>query len=272
MVVVTDLAGRRLIDEGREAEIYEWDDGFVLRLMRSPLAGESVDRSTLASEVARASGVHTPKVVEVTEVDGRPAQVMERVDGPDMFSHIAANPMRVVSMARRLGKAHAELHDVEAPDELESLHAYLGGRMESSALIPNEVKSQALDALDGLPLGSAICHGDFHPGNVLLTESGPVLLDWSNAARGDATADFARTRLMLRVGELPPGAPVVIRVLAGIGRGALRHLYERSYRKLRPVDLALARRWDPVLAADRLADDIPAEREALLAIARSGFQ
>lgn len=54
-------------------------------------------------------------MLEVVDVEGRPAQVMERVEGPDMFSHIAANPIRVVSMARKLGEVHAELHDVQEP-------------------------------------------------------------------------------------------------------------------------------------------------------------
>lgn len=35
------------------------------------------------------------------------------------------------------------------------------------------------------------CHGDIHPGNVVQTESGPVLLDWDLACHGPAAWDHA---------------------------------------------------------------------------------
>jgi len=30
-----------------------------------------------------------------------------------------------------------------------------------------------------LPTGLSTCHGDFHPGNVLLGKTGPMLIDWT---------------------------------------------------------------------------------------------
>ncbi|MCP5028726.1 MAG: phosphotransferase [Actinomycetia bacterium] len=264
------LGGRHLIAEGREAEIYEWDGGLVLRLMRSELAGPSMSRSTIASEAARAAGVPTPRVFDTITVDGRPGQVMERVEGPDLFSYMAANPLRLPAVARDLAGIHAALHEIVGPDELDEMHDYFDRRIRSSNLVPVDVRSTALASLGDLPAGSALCHGDFHPGNVLLTKTGPVLIDWTGAVRGDATADFARTRLMLRIGELPPGAPTMIRALARVGRGLLLRLYERAYFKARPIDGDLLRRWTVLCAADRLVDDIPAERDTLLSIARGG--
>jgi hypothetical protein len=44
----------------------------------------------------------------------------------------------------------------------------------------------------------------------------------------------------------------------------------RGYRSVRAVDFELVRRWEWVCAAARLAEDIDAERDALLATATSG--
>ncbi len=109
------------------------------------------------------------------------------------------------------------------------------------------------------PPGEIICHGDFHPGNVLLSDRGPILIDWTGATRGDLTADFARTRLMLQVGELPPGVPAAIRALAAVGRRTLWKLYERNYRRASSIRLDLVDRWTIVVAANRLTEAVESE-------------
>ena len=35
--------------------------------------------------------------------------------------------------------------------------------------------------LDTLPDGQRFCHGDYHPGNVILTKAGPIVIDWMTA-------------------------------------------------------------------------------------------
>lgn len=269
---MTGLDGRRLIGEGAEAEIYEWDDGFVLRLMRSANAGPSLTRATMASEAARASRVATPKVLEIITVDGRPGQIMERVDGSDMMSEIGDKPQRIVAAARNLARIQTQLHAVSAPPDLETLHDYLAHRITTSTQLTADVGDRALATLAELPEGNAVCHGDFHPGNVLLTGDGPVLIDWSSAARGDATADFARTRLLIQVGALPEGASRLIRTTVRVGRRVLLRLYVDAYRKQRPVDMMLADRWMEVCAAVRLTEiegSTPEGRAALRIARRS---
>ncbi len=262
------LDGRRKIAEGREAEIYEWDDGLVLRLMRSSDDRPTLVRSTAASEAAREAGVSTPRVVDVIEVGDYPAQIIERVDGPDLFTHLANNPLRLPKIAAMLAKVHIELHRVVAPADLASSHDSFAPRIEASDLVPTAVKSLALSTLADLPTGDMICHGDFHPGNVLLSKTGPMLIDWTGATRGDPMADFARTRMMLQIGELPPGAPIVVRALATVGRGALWRLYDRAYRRSRSTNLDLLDRWTVVAAACRLTENIEEERPAVLEMIR----
>ena len=46
--------------------------------------------------------------------------------------------------------------------------------------------------------GDKLCHGDFHPGNVLLTEKGAVVIDWMTASICNPWADMARTDLFAK--------------------------------------------------------------------------
>ena len=41
------------------------------------------------------------------------------------------------------------------------------------------------------PERPALCHGDFHPFNVMLSPRGPIVIDWNNAHIGNPLEDVA---------------------------------------------------------------------------------
>lgn len=97
LVPVTDdaqspLARRRLVGEGRVAEVLEWDASTVLRLTRAPGEREHTERAADAQRAAAAAGVPCPAVHDVIEVDGRWGIVMDRVAGPDQLDAIVRRP------------------------------------------------------------------------------------------------------------------------------------------------------------------------------------
>jgi Phosphotransferase enzyme family len=261
---VEEIAGHRRIAEGREAEVFEWGDGTVLRLLRDAGRRPAMEQGAAAMSAAKACGVPVPAVVERVTVDGRPGLVLERIDGPDLFGWLAPRPWRLASAGKMLAALHVQLHQTRAPQELVSLRGHVRARIEAAPALSPELCDFALMTLDTLADGDRLCHGDFHPGNVLLTGDRPVVIDWTNATRGDATADFARTRLMLRLGEPPPGTPWVVRTLTPVGRAVLARRYARDYVARRPVDRSALARWEVVRAADRCSEGIDAEIPALI--------
>ncbi|MEX1254874.1 MAG: phosphotransferase [Dehalococcoidia bacterium] len=253
----------RKIAAGREAEIYAWEGGAVLRLLRNPQAEAQIEWERPAMAAARAAGVSVPAVLGVTTVQGRPGLIMERVEGVDFLTVIGKRPLEIFRLAPLAGELHAATHGVVAPDNLPSLKGVLRRRIAQSGLVPEGVGQFALSILEALPEGDRLCHGDFHPGNVIGTER-PVIIDWTNVTRGDPDGDVARTNLMSRMGSLPPGTPLTLRIGALFGRGIMRVLFLRAYRRSRPVEMAAVDRWEVPVAAARLADNIPEERGALL--------
>lgn len=65
-----------------------------------------------------------------------------------------------------------------------------------------------------------MCHGDYHPGNIILSPRGPVVIGWITACHGNAVADVARTVLLFRIGALPEGTPLAQRVMTPLIRQA----------------------------------------------------
>ena len=45
-----------------------------------------------------------------------------------------------------------------------------------------------------------LCHGDYNPSNVILTENGEYyVIDWAHATQGNASADSAKTFLLFSI-------------------------------------------------------------------------
>jgi aminoglycoside phosphotransferase (APT) family kinase protein len=253
------------IGEGREAEIFAWGDGEILRLMREPAAAGRLSREAEALRAAHGGGAPVPAVRDLITVAGRPGLVMQRVDGIDMMSAVGRRPWTIVRAARQLGATHASIHRIGAPAELMDTRALLAERIKAAAsTLADRVSSFALHLLEGLPDGDQLCHGDFHPGNVLVASRESVVIDWTNASRGDADSDVARTLLMLEMGVVPASAPAVVRRLAGAGRRMFRAGYVRAYRRARRFDAALVGRWKIVHAAARCAEGIEEETPLLI--------
>ena len=263
---------RRKLAEGREAEIFPHDDGTVLKLFRAERPAAWIENEAAAMNAVRAAGGPAPEARGIVREEGRPGLLMERVAGQDMLTLLGKKPWMLWSYGRILGEAHATLHAVVAPPQLPPHKQRLRMHIEAAAAEAPEHRALAefvLAALDALPQGDRICHGDYHPGNVLLTGRGPVVIDWPAATSGDPHADVARALLILDISNPPPGSPALVMMLARYARRILRSRYLAAYRRKRPLDDALVARWRVPVAAARLHDGIEDERDALFAILRA---
>ncbi|SCL35726.1 Phosphotransferase enzyme family protein [Micromonospora rhizosphaerae] len=254
---------------GREADVYACSDGAVLKLYRPGFGGHRTE--TLALRSLEDRGV-APRLVDVVECDGRTGLVVERLAGPDMLTLLQRRPWRLYALARSLAKAHLAVHRVQAPAELTGLRQVLATRIRDAAL-PQHLLDFVSRLLDGLPDGDRLCHGDYHPGNILLAADQAAVIDWGAATRGVPEADHARTLLLLRWSDPLPGTPLVSRALIAAGRSVLAHAYARDYRRGSPP-LRQTRSWLVVHAAARLSEGIPAEEERIIGLlerARKGI-
>jgi hypothetical protein len=249
------------IGAGREADVHAFGDDAVVKLYRPGFGGHRAEALALAN--LDGHGI-APKLIDTIDCDGRTGLVLERLDGSDMLSLLHRQPWRVLGLAHALAGAHLAVHQVEAPADLPALRQVLAARINDAAL-PVHLRDYALRVLDGLPDGDRLCHGDYHPGNVLLSAGRVAVIDWPGAARGTPEADHARTRLLLRWADPLPGTAPVSRALITAGRSVFAEGYVRAYRRGASQTLQRSQAWLIVHAAARLSEGIEVEHPTLVA-------
>jgi aminoglycoside phosphotransferase (APT) family kinase protein len=154
----------KLLASGRDGDIFELSDALVLRKTRD---GRSLAAEVRILEHVHAQGLPVPQVHELRAGDTE--LVMDRIHGPTMVQAFARSPWKLRSHARVLADMHRSVHALEGPDWLGQLP-------------------------DG---GDRLVHLDIHPLNVLYGPNGPVLIDWTNASRGQPETDLAHTWLII---------------------------------------------------------------------------
>jgi aminoglycoside phosphotransferase (APT) family kinase protein len=214
--------GGAVIAQGRDTEIVDLGDGLVLR---RPMVPRSMAREAAVMRWAHDRGYPCPTAHEVVD-DGL---IMDRIVGVSMLDELVRRPNHLRRHATLLADLHGWLHRLPAPPELEQPFGP----------------------------GTSLLHGDLHPGNVLLTADGPLVIDWTNASAGPAGADVAVTWLLLAAADAPSSRLEQLLV------AQLRGIFVRSFLRAAGRDAAAPylaaavahRRRDPHLS--------PAELDAM---------
>ena len=259
------------IGEGATAEIFAWAEDKILKLYHEGASSGDADKEAACASIAYDAGVNTPAVIDTIIVENRQGIIFERVHGVTMEEAIIANPQKHVSYAHLLAELQVDMHTRTA-SKLPLQRQRLQHEIQNHSELAEELKAALLKDLNQLQADNAICHGDLHPGNILLTAEEPVIIDWVDATQGSPLADVARTTLLLQISELPssmdePGRQKV---------AELRHLfceaYLEHYRHIQSISREAIACWVLPVAAGRLSEGIGnSEKAELLEIINAAF-
>lgn len=244
-----------LIAEGATAEIYAWGADAILKLYRRGFPAAEAEREARQIEAVRAAGIKTPAVLQQVELDGRAGLVLQRVRGRMMMDAMVGEPERAAHLAEQMAELHAVLHTRIAPN-LPHKHDRLRQQIEAAPVSSAALKQMALARLEQLAREDALCHGDFHPGNILLTEEDPVIIDWVDATQGPPAADLTRTRLLTLHSALPPTLDSATRQQLEAVRQHFFTQYMRRYQEIRTVSNDELDQWALPIAVARLSEGL----------------
>jgi aminoglycoside phosphotransferase (APT) family kinase protein len=226
----------------------------VIKLYKAGVPKRAVFREAAALAQAEALGLPVPSVGGVRQIDGRWGIVMTRVDGRSFAEAIVAQPAGKAAYLKEMALLHRRIHACQAVFS-GSLKARLEADICRAAALSEGQRGRLLEELAGLPDDDRLCHGDFHPWNVLGLPSRPSVIDWMAASRGTPAADVCRSYVLIR--SIAPD---------------LASSYVDTYVQVAGERLEDIFKWLSVVAAARLAEDVPDEVDGLMAMLESGTQ
>src|SRR4030095_15031609 len=95
--------------------------------------------------------------------------------------------------ARILAQLHIQMHKcVFNADGIPAQRKRLQNKINHADALSTSLKDSLLNTLQSLPEGDRVCHGDFHPANVLISGENARVIDWMDASRGNPLADVWR--------------------------------------------------------------------------------
>ncbi len=248
-----------LLGCGRTAKVFALDDGKIAKVFCTGCEQATADYEHKVSRAVASSGLPVPQVHGLATVNGCHAIIYERIDGPTMLQTLLSQPGSVSDIAQQLAELQHRVHACRV-DGLPPKREALQRTILRAKLTPS-LERKVLALLNRLPDGEALCHGDFHPGNIILSKRGPVLIDWNDASSGHPLADAARTALLLQTAAIPGEEQQLRPVQQQLHDIYLEHyLYLSSHTRQELED------WQIPVAAARLAEGVPGERESLLSL------
>ena len=194
----------------------EWQEPLVVRLLPSPDREPQAHREAAAQQWSASMGFRAPQVLEVLGPDdgfGLPAQVMELAPGTTMLDALGGKPWRARRLVDQLAHLQLELHAL--PTDSWPGPEGPSGALDHRLALPRRVAAalgdadlaRALEQADGLtniatsgPL--VVCHGDFHPLNVVVDGDEASVIDWTDAGLGPREADVSRTLLLFSIASI----------------------------------------------------------------------
>lgn len=240
----------KFIAAGRTADIYEWETGYVLKLFHDWMTVEDIEYEFQMAQAAYSSGL-APLVKPIVQHERRRGLVYERVEGSSMFEIFKRSIWRSYWLARKMADMHFQLHQISVQSTLPDLKLKLERKLQNAGALSDPLRKRLMERLAAFPEGDRICHGDFHPGNIMLNGEDGKIIDWIDASRGNPLADVARTSVLLLGAANSVPNPMLKAIVTWF-----HSVYLKRYFSLRKNGRTEYQLWLPVIAGARISEGI----------------
>lgn len=158
------------------------------------------DKATVLSEalnqaLVEETGLHIPRLLEVTTVDGKWTIVSQYIRGKTMAELFDCCPEKEDELLERFVTIQQDIQSKRCP--LLTKHRDKMNRKISETDLSATLRYDLHNRIESSPRYNDLCHGDLDPSNVIISDDDEAyIIDWSHATQGNREADAARSFLL----------------------------------------------------------------------------
>ena len=227
--------------------VYRDNDNTIKLFVENYSKANILNEALNQARVEEGTDLNIPKLREVTKIGNRWALVSEYIEGKSLQELMNENPEKMDEYLNLFIDIQLEVLSKRVP-LLNRIKDKFHKKIDETTLIDENTKYELLQILDGTKNQVNLCHGDFNPGNIIITEDGGhYVIDWSHVTRGIPEADVARTFLLFSME----------------GKSDLAEKYLNLFSEKSGIQKSNIQRWIPIVAATQLTKGKEEEQEFL---------
>ncbi|PFF18080.1 aminoglycoside phosphotransferase [Bacillus anthracis] len=229
------------IAKGNTAEIYLYDNK-IMKLFKDYLPNTESMNEAKKQKYAYSCGLSVPNVFKVTKIQNRQAIIMEYVKGDSIGDLLLNNLNEAEHYINICVNEQKKIHSIRMnTDEIESMRERLERQIKYVYKLDEKQKGNILNKLHSIKFEPRLCHGDFHPFNLILSNNSVNIIDWVDASSGDIRADVFRTYLLYSQSSVE-----------------LAEMYLHIYRRNTGLSREEIFQWAPIIIAARISENVTA--------------
>ena len=232
----------------RQHKVVTKDADSVLKIFGPEYKVSAILNEAMNEARAAETGLPVAKVIEVMKLRDHWCIRREWIEGETLADVMAKDKKNLAKYLRQFVAIQCEIFK-KTSDRMGNLADKLDKQISASP-VEKVTRYDLHMKLQSFPRGTALCHGDFNPTNVIITPKGDWrVIDWSHVRLGDPCADVARTYLLFWLS----------------GHVAAAEKYMELACDALKVPLHEVQKWLPIVAAaESSREQTPKNRELLL--------
>ena len=237
---------KQLISSSETKSVYRDGSTAIKEFCEGFPKAEVLNEALCTARVEDLPGLHVPKVLSVSVMDGKWSITREFIEGKTLQQLMDENPDKVQEYMEQMVDLQIDIHSKACP-LLNKLKEKTIRALQEEEQLDANTRYDLLTRLDGMPKHTKLCHGDFEPSNIIVAADGAMyVVDWVHASQGNASADVARTYLLLSLKDAKKA-----------------DMYMDMFCEKTGTEKRYVQGWLPIVAAAQLAKKRPEEKELL---------
>lgn len=183
-----------LIGKGNTASVYKYDANKIVKLFVKGYDEKSIVSESKKAILFTSLVKNSAKCYGLVEIDDQLGIVYDYINGQSLLDYYYATQDGVF-LLNTLVNMHKEILQKKC-EEAMSYKDFLMYHCE------DEITRKKIEAL---PDESYLCHGDFHPGNIMIDKDrNYYVIDFNNVVKGPKEYDVARAYFLIKGGLEKP--------------------------------------------------------------------